>query len=517
MIKNKIISAISVVLTASVCLGASGCIEGTQGLSAYEIAVKNGFNGSESEWLDSLKGDVGEKGDKGDKGDKGTQGSQGAQGLQGIQGISGADGVYVKDAYVNDDLHLIVILSNGEQIDAGYVGTDRDPGSGIPEFASDYECIRPGDLYILDCQMKGLAWKSSDPSVARVTADGLILGVGEGECTVTATSYTGDSATCTIQVVDLDYKHDPESGGITITAYNGTQKDLVIPEKLCTYTVTKISSYAIFMNETIESVTLPDTLTHIESGAFSNCTRLKKVKFGNALEYIGSAAFSETALEELALPESLKDIGSTAFHSTKITSVKIPDNVKTIRAYTFGYCTSLTQIDLGSVELIDTYAFTECSGLESVTIPVSVEKIATEAFGDCKKLASVTFLNTATEVEDDAFKNTLYIYENPNDGYESAKVVMYAVSTTNVREVPNLEATPVEWLVFAEPVNVIALNNETGWARILYEGKILYVRLTQLSLDDPTPPETEPEETPAESTVETPPETPAETSVDISA
>ena len=32
------------------------------GLSAYEIAVKNGFEGTEQEWLDSLKGitDVGE-------------------------------------------------------------------------------------------------------------------------------------------------------------------------------------------------------------------------------------------------------------------------------------------------------------------------------------------------------------------------------------------------------------------------------------------------------------------------
>ena len=39
------------------------------GKSAYEIAVINGFSGTEAEWLESLKGDKGEKGDKGDKGD----------------------------------------------------------------------------------------------------------------------------------------------------------------------------------------------------------------------------------------------------------------------------------------------------------------------------------------------------------------------------------------------------------------------------------------------------------------
>ena len=35
-------------------------------LSAYAIAVKNGFEGTEKEWLESLKGDKGDKGDKGE-------------------------------------------------------------------------------------------------------------------------------------------------------------------------------------------------------------------------------------------------------------------------------------------------------------------------------------------------------------------------------------------------------------------------------------------------------------------
>ena len=62
---------------------------GPQGLSAYQVAVKNGFVGTEQEWLDSL---VGEKGDKGDKGDTGEQGIQGERGLQGEQGIQGVQG-----------------------------------------------------------------------------------------------------------------------------------------------------------------------------------------------------------------------------------------------------------------------------------------------------------------------------------------------------------------------------------------------------------------------------------------
>lgn len=46
-----------------------------QGDSAYEIAVKNGFDGTEEEWLASLKGERGEQGIQGEKGDKGDVGT----------------------------------------------------------------------------------------------------------------------------------------------------------------------------------------------------------------------------------------------------------------------------------------------------------------------------------------------------------------------------------------------------------------------------------------------------------
>ena len=105
-----------------------------RGKSAYEVAVENGFSGTETEWLASLKGepgaagasgkdgedgktpyvgdngnwyigaddtgkpsrgakgDKGEKGEKGDKGEKGEKGDKGAQGIQGEQGIQGVQG-----------------------------------------------------------------------------------------------------------------------------------------------------------------------------------------------------------------------------------------------------------------------------------------------------------------------------------------------------------------------------------------------------------------------------------------
>lgn len=80
-----------------------------RGYSAYQVAVFNGFEGTEEEWLESLKG--GPKGDKGDpftydmfteeqleslrgpQGEQGIKGEQGPQGEQGIRGEQGPQGI----------------------------------------------------------------------------------------------------------------------------------------------------------------------------------------------------------------------------------------------------------------------------------------------------------------------------------------------------------------------------------------------------------------------------------------
>lgn len=80
----------------------AGVIQGPQGdpgKSAYRHALDNGFEGTEQEWLESLKGPKGDKGERGDVGPQGPQGSQGPkgdkgeQGLQGIQGPKGETGL----------------------------------------------------------------------------------------------------------------------------------------------------------------------------------------------------------------------------------------------------------------------------------------------------------------------------------------------------------------------------------------------------------------------------------------
>ena len=64
---------------------------GADGKSAYEVALQNGFTGTEADWLESLKGqkgDIGEPGAAGAKGDAGTPGKDGVNGKNGVDGYS---------------------------------------------------------------------------------------------------------------------------------------------------------------------------------------------------------------------------------------------------------------------------------------------------------------------------------------------------------------------------------------------------------------------------------------------
>lgn len=87
--------------------------QGIQGLSAYQVAVQHGFEGTEDEWLISLKGEKGETGPKGDKGDTGEKGATGERGPKGEQGEQGIQGI------------------QGPQGEPGPQGPKGDTGSGL--------------------------------------------------------------------------------------------------------------------------------------------------------------------------------------------------------------------------------------------------------------------------------------------------------------------------------------------------------------------------------------------------
>ena len=118
--------------------------DGVDGKSAYQIAVDNGYPGTEQAWLASLKGDkgdtgepgaAGEKGEPGEKGDTGTAGKDGRDGTDGAAGRDGVNGasayeIAVQHGYSGSETAWLESLhgADGAKGDTGAAGAKGEKG-----------------------------------------------------------------------------------------------------------------------------------------------------------------------------------------------------------------------------------------------------------------------------------------------------------------------------------------------------------------------------------------------------
>ena len=139
--------------------------------------------------------------------------------------------------------------------------------------------------------------------------------------------------------------------------------------------VTSIGEYAFLYCSSLTSVTIPDSVTSIGNYAFSGCSGLKSFKGkyassdGRCLikdgELIG---FAPCGLTQYTIPDSVTSIGDGAFSDCdSLTSITIPDSVTSIGDNAFYFCTSLTSITIpDGVTSIGDYAFLGCNSLKEV-------------------------------------------------------------------------------------------------------------------------------------------------------
>ena len=166
--------------------GANG-EKGTDGKSAYQIAVEQGYQGSESDWLSSLKGEKGDAGERGEKGDTGLQGERGERGETGQQGEQGPKG------------------EKGDPGDRGLQGVPGEKGE-------------KGDA--------GVAGKDGFSPIANVVKDGSVITITitdkNGTTTVTLTEGAAVDLTPYAEVNYVDEKVQELSDSLTYTLQEHT-------------------------------------------------------------------------------------------------------------------------------------------------------------------------------------------------------------------------------------------------------------------------------------------------------
>lgn len=268
---------------------------------------------------------------------------------------------------------------------------------------------------------------------------------------------TGATFTVTVAAATNTFFFDLTTG--TITGYNGTDTVVVIPSKINGVTVTTIGTDA-FLGLNITSVTIPASVTEIGSNAFAGCTNLTIVNYagdwsnltiqsgnpavqdaanaplfdfefippdntavivtnykyngaaadvtipsryqGKPVTTIGHAAFFNSAVTSVTIPDSVTSISDEAFiNCPKLTNISIPNSVTYIGFSAFSSCTSLKSITLpSSLSFISGALFLGCSQLTTIHIPVSVTSIGNNAFADCPSLMTVTYPGSKTQWDD---------------------------------------------------------------------------------------------------------------------
>ncbi|MFI3328980.1 MAG: leucine-rich repeat protein [bacterium] len=130
-----------------------------------------------------------------------------------------------------------------------------------------------------------------------------------------------------------------------------------------------------------KSLTILEGITSISMCAFEDMKTLNSIILPESLEVISSFAFNGCSnLLNINLPINIKEIGYAAFKNTNLSKVILP-NITKVESATFAGCKLLSELYIpNTVTKIGEEAFLHCESLISFEIPTSVTRMDRMAF-----------------------------------------------------------------------------------------------------------------------------------------
>lgn len=176
-----------------------------------------------------------------------------------------------------------------------------------------------------------------------------------------------------------------------------------------TLTVTRIGAGA-FAKTALSSITLPDTITEIDAGAFSNMINCQLVDLSQTkIQIISTKLFFCSNISEIKLPTTITSIEEKAFEKCTVQNPSFPFSLKSIARAAFRNCTNISEISLENTEItvIPSQCFSNTT-LKSIKLPEKLQTISDRAFYNTN-ITSITLSNQLTEIQEYAFANCFFL------------------------------------------------------------------------------------------------------------
>ena len=214
--------------------------------------------------------------------------------------------------------------------------------------------------------------------------------------TFTATADRTLEASFTPLVIEEgDFEYTISEGEVTITHYNGSGGDVIIPGTIEGLPVTCIGIAAFIYCDSLISVQIPGSVRIIEAQAFQRCDSLTNVSIPEGVTSIGDSAFANCdSLANVHLPASLLDFSIYAFYSCfGLRSIEVSPNNQNYSSID-GVLFNKSKTELISFPSLNSFWYSipdsvtsigdsafEYSSLEGVFIPDGVTRIGKWALG----------------------------------------------------------------------------------------------------------------------------------------
>ena len=268
----------------------------------------------------------------------------------------------------------------------------------------------------------------------RIAASILALSLALGGVMVPAEMHSQSGAVVSVYAAETygDFTYTVLSDNtVEISAYNGSDEEVIIPGEIEGMSVTSIGAKAFYSYQTMTKITLPESLKSIGTYAFYSCKNLTSIDIPDSVNFIDISAFQDCdGLTSVKLPSGIDSISDRTFNSCDaLESVEIPQGVKSIGQNAFALCKALDNVVIpdGVTYLADN-VFSYCSGLNSISIPDSIEyagrnvfngtpwienqsglvyvgKVAYKYAGEMPENTSVTLRADTTCIATEAFKD----------------------------------------------------------------------------------------------------------------